>query len=147
MIKLARMTITEAALFDRIGPSLGAPPPPAVAFVGGTTPLPSVYAVSALASATVAAAAAAVSALQAVAPSGDRRPRGTPPPHFEASGTPPWSAGHCPQCGIRLRATTARATVGSGSTRTISRTAKWVDRSARIVDCRPACAAPQGILR
>ena len=64
--KLARMTITEAALFERIWSDLAGPPAPPVAFVGGTTPLPSVYAVSALASATVAAAAAAVSALQAV---------------------------------------------------------------------------------
>ncbi len=68
------MTSTEAALLDRIWSVLAGPPAAPVAFVGETTPLPSVYAVSALASATVAAAAAAVSALQAVRTGAGLRP-------------------------------------------------------------------------
>jgi hypothetical protein len=68
------MTSTEAALFDRIWSDLARAPAPPVAFVGEIAPLPSVYAVSALASATVAAAAAAVSALQAVRTGAGLRP-------------------------------------------------------------------------
>jgi hypothetical protein len=60
------MTTTDAALFERIWSDLAGPPVPPVTFTGTTNPLPSVYAVSALASGTVAAATAAVAAMQAV---------------------------------------------------------------------------------